>query len=47
MSQRGEFRTQNTGSGAVVLTKGSTFAISYPCLWTFLVVTAEGNGAGT
>lgn len=25
---RGEFRTQNTGSGAVVLTKGTEFAIS-------------------
>lgn len=32
MSQRGEFRTQNTGSGAVVLTKGSKFAISHRCL---------------
>lgn len=32
MSQRGEFRTQNTGSGAVVLTKRSKFAISHSSL---------------
>lgn len=48
MSQRGEFRTQNTGSGAVVLTKGNKFAISHWCLsMDISVVMAEDDGAGT